>query len=112
MVFEAPHRPGAVEEYVFDMSPYLGDGEVVTSVTIVPSVAAASFGLRIRSDGDYAPPPTDGKTIRFHPEIAEADRDNPHFDGYGVRLPLIVTFETNTQPPRVVPERVELRVRR
>jgi hypothetical protein len=79
--------------------PLLQDGETFETYTLVPSAEAVALGLTI-GDADGYEPVADGETLTIWLSIDEALRGDAAFDGEGVSLPLELTVETDSSPPR------------
>lgn len=78
--------------------PLLQEGENFSTYTLTLLAEAVALGLTIGT-GDYATT-EDGETITIWLSIDEALRSDPAFNGEGTTLPMEVTVETDSVPPR------------
>lgn len=78
--------------------PLLQAGETFETYTLTLMAEAVALGLTIGT-GDYVTT-EDGETLTIWLSIDEELRDDPAFDGEGTTLPMELTVETDSSPPR------------
>lgn len=94
--------PTDLGDYVASLTggtiPLLQDGETFETYTLELLGESAALGLTIGT-GDYATT-EDGETLTIWLSIAEGLRGDAAFAGEGASLPMELTVETDSAPPR------------
>jgi hypothetical protein len=105
-----PMDPSDRVDYRIDLvtAGLLGGGEQVDSYTLTLLPEAVALGLTILEDIDHGPF-DDGTSIHLWLEVVEAFRTNTAFNA-GVNLPMELTVETTSTPPRRLQRTIVVRV--
>lgn len=98
-VFTEPMDPYDILDYEVDVTSLLQSGESVTSYTVSLPTESSLLGLEILTTAPYSTSIT-GNVIRFYLGVIGAEQANAAFSGEGAVLPIEISINTNTNPPR------------
>lgn len=103
--FADPMDPQEVLDFEFPMAPVLETGEQIDpeNWTLVLLAEAVALGLEVIEGDPPWPDPVlieDGRTIRAWFRVDQAFAGNTAFEGGGTALPMLVTLDTTSNPPR------------
>ncbi|MBK9496704.1 MAG: hypothetical protein IPO08_19820 [Xanthomonadales bacterium] len=94
----------AIKDYRISCATALEPGEEIDPAhwDLTPTAEALALGLIHDADATYPDPTlnTEGYAVDFWLRIDQAFAGNAAFTGAGTPLPLVLTFQTTSTPPR------------